>query len=196
MATKDLKTITFPGINNVYRIPPDVSADIIALQNALITATDDGEGNLTFIKGNSDGSGGQSGIVNVDTSKLIVGGLVNASRSGTYVDPSKTVRISYKPFDILITPGTYVVHWDSSLNLNCSANIYNEIARNSVSNNQDINTNNNLVPGWKDNSASFTVPDKINNSDPWCVRLNWKTVPTEAAFSSTNVISNITITKV
>ena len=75
-----------------------------------VAVVDDGNGRIRLFRNNGP-------YIDVDISKLIVGGLSPASPASEYVNTNNSVRISYKPFDMLVTPGDYTIRWTSSSDL-------------------------------------------------------------------------------
>lgn len=112
-----------------------------------------------------------------------------------YTDPTNTKRVCNLSFLPWETGYNCYVEADTALNVVVSVNCLNQTAMNNVNNNQDINSSDVGLPGWASSNPSLSViPDSVNNSPTKAIRVVFKTVPSETAFS-VNDISEVRITR-
>lgn len=180
-------------IRELYEVI-DQADDIIAaasqVKRALqgITVTDDGNGNLTFIKSEV---GPEPTVINLDVSKLERKGLMNTS---PYNAASRTTRITYTPFDLYVEPGTYKVTWESSISLQMSGGFYSVNAEAAISNSQDITNYESDLPSYISSGDTIVIPSTVKGSAFWRFRPTWKK-PDDSDISSASVITKVTLTK-
>lgn len=130
--------------------------------------------------------------------EIAVGGIVHTYRAydnPAYFDSSHTVRYSNKTFLAWETGYDCYVEADTALDVVVSVNVFNQLAMNSVNNHQNISADNLALPGWASSNPSLSViPDTINNNPTRTIRVTFKKVPTDTAFS-TNDITEVRITR-